>query len=47
MTPNLVGTVADPGAWNADDPAKLAFEARMKALQLQLSQGDAFCPTQT
>lgn len=47
VTPNLVATVADPGAWNPNDPAKVAFEEKMKALQLRLSQGDAFCPTQT
>jgi hypothetical protein len=47
VTPNLVATVADPGAWNPNDPAKVAFEQKMKALQLQLSQGDKFCPTQT
>jgi hypothetical protein len=47
VTPNLVATVADPGAWNPDDPAKVAFEERLRALQLRLSQGDAFCPTQT
>ncbi|HET8527904.1 MAG TPA: hypothetical protein VFL60_03265 [Gaiellaceae bacterium] len=47
VTPNIVGTVADPGAWNPNDPAKVAFENEMKNLQLQLSQGDKFCPTQT
>jgi len=47
VTPNLVATVADPGAWNPNDPAKVALEQKLKALQLQLSQGDAFCPTQT
>jgi hypothetical protein len=47
VTPNLVATVADPGPWNPDDQTKVAYEQRMKALQLQLSQGDAFCPTQT
>jgi len=47
VTPNLLATAADPGAWNPNDPAKVAFEQRMKALQLQLSQGDKFCPTQT
>jgi hypothetical protein len=47
VTPNLVATVTDPGSWNPGDPAKTAFAAKMKALQLQLSQGDRFCPTQT
>jgi len=47
VTPNLVAEVKDPGAWNPKDPAKAAFESRMKALQLQLAAGDAFCPTQT
>jgi hypothetical protein len=47
VTPNLDVTVQDPGAWNPNDPAKVAYENQMKALQLQLSQGDKFCPTQT
>jgi len=47
VTPNLDVRVDDPGAWNPDDPAKVAFESRMKARQLELSQGDKFCPTQT
>jgi hypothetical protein len=47
VTPNIVGTVRDPGAWNPNDPAKVRFEAEMEALQLRLSQGDKFCPTQT
>jgi hypothetical protein len=47
VTPNLVGTVRDPGAWDPNDPAKVRFQAQMKALQLRLSQGDKFCPTQT
>ena len=47
VTPNLVANVADPGAWNPHDPAKVSFENEMKALQLQLSRGGRFCPTQT
>jgi hypothetical protein len=47
VTPNLVATVADPGSWNPNDPLKVAFEEKLRALQLQLSQGDTFCPTQT
>jgi hypothetical protein len=47
VTPNLVATVADPGDWNPNDPAKVELENQMKALQLKLSQGDKFCPTQT
>lgn len=47
VTPNLVAEVKDPGAWDPSDPAKVAFENKMKALQLQLSEGDKFCPTQT
>jgi hypothetical protein len=47
VTPNLVATVDDPGAWNPNDPAKVQLENRLKALQLQLSRGDKFCPTQT
>ena len=47
VTPNLVATVADPGRWDPNDEAKMRFESEMKALQLRLSQGDKFCPTQT
>jgi hypothetical protein len=47
VTPNLAVEVADPGAWNPDDPAKAAYEETMRALQLELSKGDRFCPTQT
>jgi hypothetical protein len=47
VTPNLAVEVTDPGAWNPNDADKVAFESQMKALQLQLSQGDKFCPTQT
>jgi hypothetical protein len=47
VTPNLDVTVADPGAWNPSDPDMVAFESKMKARQLALSQGDKFCPTQT
>ena len=47
VTPNLVGTVRDPGRWDPNDEAKMQFESEMKALQLRLSQGDKFCPTQT
>jgi hypothetical protein len=47
VTPNLAVVVADPGAWNPEDPAKVAYERQMKARQLQLSEGDKFCPTQT
>jgi hypothetical protein len=46
VTPNLVAEVADPGAWNAEDHAKVAFEQRMQARQLELSRGDRFCPGQ-
>jgi hypothetical protein len=47
VTPILVGTVRDPGRWDPNDQAKMRFQSEMKALQLQLSQGDKFCPTQT
>jgi|SRR5438445_5936963 len=46
VTPNLMAQVDDPGKWDAGDPGKVQFENQMKALQLQLSQGDKFCPTQ-
>jgi hypothetical protein len=47
VTPNLAVVVADPGPWNPEDPAKVAYERQMKARQLELSRGDKFCPTQT
>jgi hypothetical protein len=47
VTPNLAIEVADPGTWNPADPAKAAYQQQMRALQLQLSRGDRFCPTQT
>jgi hypothetical protein len=47
VTPNLVGAVRDPGRWDPNDQTKMRFQSEMKALQLQLSQGDKFCPTQT
>ena len=47
VTPNLMAQVDDPGKWDASNPGKVQFENQMKALQLQLSQGDKFCPTQT
>ena len=47
MTPNIVGVVKDPGAWDPNNPEKMRFYNEMKARQLQLSQGDKFCPTQT
>ena len=46
VTPNLVASVTDPGAWNPSDLTKVAFEQQMQALQLNLSRGDKFCPTQ-
>jgi hypothetical protein len=47
VTPNLAVVVPDPGPWNPEDPAKVAYERQMKARQLELSRGDKFCPTQT
>ena len=47
VTPNLDVQVADPGAWNPNDPNKVSFESQMKARQLELSRGDKFCPTQS
>jgi hypothetical protein len=47
VTPNLDVQVTDPGAWNPNDPNKVSLESQMKARQLELSQGDRFCPTQT
>jgi hypothetical protein len=47
VTPNLDVQVQDPGAWDPNDAAKVAFEKDMKARQVQLAQGDAFCSSQT
>ena len=47
VTPNLVATVFDPGDWDPHDASKVELENRLKALQLELSRGDRFCPTQT
>jgi hypothetical protein len=47
VTPNLVATVDDPGQWDPNDQAKVAYENKLKALQLELSQSDKFCPSQT
>jgi hypothetical protein len=47
VTPNLSVLVQDPGAWDPNDPSKIAYERDLKARQLQLSAGDKFCPTQT
>ena len=47
VTPNLVATVTDPGAWDPGDASKMRYQQESKARQLQLSQGDKFCPTQT
>jgi hypothetical protein len=47
VTPNLSVVVADPGAWDPADSTKMAYQREMKTRQLQLSQGDKFCPGQT
>jgi hypothetical protein len=47
VTPNLDVKVDDPGAWDPGNAAKVAYENQMKARQLELSRGDAYCPTQT
>ncbi len=47
VTPNLDVQVQDPGAWNPNDAAKVSLERDMKARQLELAQGDAFCSSQT
>jgi hypothetical protein len=47
VTPNLDVKVDDPGAWNPDDPKKVAYENEMKSRQLELARGDAFCSSQT
>jgi hypothetical protein len=39
--------VDDPGGWDTSDAKKMAYEREMKARQLELSQGDKFCPGQT
>jgi len=47
VTPNLDVEVDDPGTWDPNDASKVSYEAQMKARQLALAQGDAFCPAQT
>jgi hypothetical protein len=47
VTPNVVATVSDPGNWDPHDLVKVQYQSHMKARQLELSQGDKFCPTQT
>jgi hypothetical protein len=47
VTPNLDVLVDDPGGWDTSDVKKMAYEREMKARQLELSQGDKFCPGQT
>ena len=47
VTPNLDVKVDDPGAWDPNDASKVSYEAQMKARQLALAQGDAFCSSQT
>jgi hypothetical protein len=46
VTPNLDVRVGDPGAWDPNDPAKAAYESQMRARQLELAKGDAFCTSQ-
>ncbi len=43
VTPNLLATVNDLGAWNPNDPAKVQLENQLKSRQLELSRGDKFC----
>ncbi|HEY2543051.1 MAG TPA: hypothetical protein VGH92_08345 [Gaiellaceae bacterium] len=47
VTPNLDVKVDDPGAWDPNDQSKVSFESQMKTRQLELSRGDAYCPSQT
>jgi hypothetical protein len=47
VTPNIAVTVDDPGSWDPHNAAKMRFQSEMRALQLHLSEGDKFCPTQT
>jgi hypothetical protein len=47
VTPNLDVRVDDPGAWDPNDEAKVAYARQMKSRQLELARGDAFCTAQS
>jgi hypothetical protein len=46
VTPNLLAEVRDPGDYDANDPAKVAYERQMNERLLQLAAGDKYCPSQ-
>jgi hypothetical protein len=46
VTPDVVAETADPGKWDANDPAKVEFERRRLRLFDQVTAGDKFCATQ-
>ncbi len=46
VTPDVVAEVADPGAWDAHDSAKVEWEHRQLQLFDQVTGGDKFCATQ-
>ena len=46
VTPNPLAEARYPGDYDASDPAKVAYEQRMKKRLLQLSAGDKYCPWQ-
>jgi hypothetical protein len=46
VTPNLAVDVDDPGAYDPNDPTKVAYESRMNQRLLELAGSDRFCPTQ-
>jgi hypothetical protein len=46
VTPDVVAETADPGSWNPQDRAKVAFEKQQLRLFDQVTAGDTFCATQ-
>jgi hypothetical protein len=46
VTPDVVAETADPGSWDSQDAAKVAFEKGQLRLFDELTAGDKFCSTQ-
>lgn len=46
VTPDVVAEAADPGAWNPNDGAKVAFEQQQLRRFDEVIAGDKFCATQ-
>ena len=46
VTPNLVAEVQDPGEFDPNDPAEVAYERRMNDRLRELAVGDKLCSAQ-